>query len=250
MEIGAQLYTVRDLMQTPEDQQKTLTRIADMGYRTIQVSGFPYDPARLKDLCDALGLRIVVTHTPAERILHDTAAVIADHQRMDCPYVGVGSLPGERTVAGARAFLREFRPAMEAFAAAGLKFQYHNHSFEFQRFPEGDLWSILVQESDPALLGFILDTYWVHHGGKHVPTVIRSLRGRIDLCHVKDLAIDGGAQRFAAVGSGNFDWPPVLAAFGEIGTKYAFVEQDDCYGADPLEELAASYRFLTRGSAA
>ena len=39
MQIGAQLYTTRNTCQTLEDFAETLTRVADIGYRTVQVSG-------------------------------------------------------------------------------------------------------------------------------------------------------------------------------------------------------------------
>ena len=39
MEIGAQLYTVRDYAKTTEDFAETLKKIADIGYRIVQVSG-------------------------------------------------------------------------------------------------------------------------------------------------------------------------------------------------------------------
>ncbi|MDR1927435.1 MAG: sugar phosphate isomerase/epimerase [Oscillospiraceae bacterium] len=247
MKIGAQLYTVRDLCRSPEGLRSTLERVAGMGYEFLQLSGFVFDAAETKALCDALGLRVMLTHTPPNRILNDTAAVIAEHKIMGCPYVGVGGFPGERSPEGVRGFLRDYLPAMRTFAEAGLKFQYHNHSFEFQRFDGGSLWDILVSESDPALLGFTLDVYWVQHAGKDIADLIRSLKGRIDVCHYKDMAVVGGQQRFAAIGQGNFDWNKITAAFEEAGAQYAFVEQDDCYGLDPLEELESSLRFL-RGS--
>jgi sugar phosphate isomerase/epimerase len=51
-------------------------------------------------------------------------------------------------------------------------------------------------------------------------------------------------QRFAAIGDGNMNWDAIVEAFAYAGTQYAFIEQDDCYGVDPVEELAASYRYL------
>jgi sugar phosphate isomerase/epimerase len=103
-----------------------------------------------------------------------------------------------------------------------------------------------LNESDPALLGFTLDTYWVQHGGLDVVQLIRKLKGRIDVCHFKDMAIVNNEQRYAAVGQGNLNFPAILAAFDEIGMKYAFVEQDECYGVDPLDELAKSFTYLMK----
>lgn len=39
MKIGAQLFTVRDFCKNTDDFAKTLARIADIGYRYVQVSG-------------------------------------------------------------------------------------------------------------------------------------------------------------------------------------------------------------------
>jgi len=244
--IGAQLYTLRKQLQTPKDIEKTLTRVAQIGYEYIQCSGFAFDAAWLRALCDRLGLKIRLTHTNAARILGDTQSVIAEHKLLGCPYVGLGGMGGNyRGTQGARQFLADFAPAMQALHGAGLKFQYHNHSGEFERFGDETVFDVLVNESDPALLGFTLDTYWAQHAGMDVAALVRRLRGRIDVCHYKDMAVVEGQPRFAAIGSGNMNWPGIIAAFEEIGTRYAFIEQDDCYGADPVEELAASYRYLT-----
>ena len=245
--IGAQLYTVRDLMQTPAQIEDTLTKIAQIGYKYIQLSGFSYEAEPMKNLRNKLDLQVKLTHTPPERILNDTQAVIAEHKVLNCPYVGLGGMPAEyRSAKGARKFLQDFSPAMKALHNAGLKFQYHNHSFEFERFDGETIFDVLVNESDPALLGFTLDTYWVQHGGLDVVELIRRLNGRIDVCHYKDMAIaNGGEQHYAAIGQGNMNWPAIIAAFEESGVQYAFVEQDDCYGIDPLKELAKSYVYLT-----
>lgn len=243
MQLGAQLYTLRDQMSA--DPAATLARVAEIGYQHIQVSGFSYDASELKSLCDELGLQIQLTHTPPERILNDTQAVIADHKTMNCPYVGLGGMPHQyRCAGGAKSFIEEFTPAMQAFADAGLKFQYHNHSFEFERVGSMTIFDELIALSDPALLGFILDTYWVQHGGLDVPALIRRMAGRIDVCHLKDMTIVNNEQRYAPVGYGNMNWPPILAAFAEIGTQFAFVEQDECYGEDPLCELEKSFSSL------
>ena len=245
--IGAQLYTLRGQLKTPEDIRAALTRVAQIGYRYIQCSGFAFDAPWMKALCEELNLKVRLTHTAPDRILNNTENVIKEHLLLECPYVGIGSMPNEyrSSAEGARKFLADYTPAMQAFAAAGLKLMYHNHSFEFERFDGTRIIDILIDESNPALFGFTLDVYWVQHGGADVTDLIGRLAGRVDVCHYKDMAIVEGGQRFAAIGSGNMNWPGIIAAFEKAGTKYAFIEQDDCYGADPVDELAASYQFLT-----
>ena len=51
IKLGAQLYTIREFTQTPEDIEKSLRKIKDLGFHTIQISGFGYmDPRKLADL--------------------------------------------------------------------------------------------------------------------------------------------------------------------------------------------------------
>ena len=63
MQIGAQLYTVREHARNLDDFSETLKKIADIGYKTVQVSGTcAYEAAWLKEQLDANGLKCVITH--------------------------------------------------------------------------------------------------------------------------------------------------------------------------------------------
>jgi hypothetical protein len=48
----------------------------------------------------------------------------------------------------------------------------------------------------------------------------------------------------AAVGDGNINFAAVAEAAEKAGTKYAFVEQDNCYGEDPFACMKRSYEYL------
>ena len=48
----------------------------------------------------------------------------------------------------------------------------------------------------------------------------------------------------APVGEGNINFDAVLYACESAGTEYLLAEQDDCYGEDPFDCLARSYKFL------
>ena len=77
MQIGAQLYTVRHHCQNLDDFALTLRKVADIGYRTVQVSGTcAFDARWLKEQLDQNGLQCVLTHTSADRLTGDTAQVI------------------------------------------------------------------------------------------------------------------------------------------------------------------------------
>lgn len=244
MKFGLQLFNLRDFMQTEDGIRSSLEKVAAMGWKYVQVSGFPYEPKSFKALCDELGLKIVFTHTAADKIMTDTKQVIEDHKILGCDSIGIGGFLGERTLEGARKFLKDFEPAMKMIKENGMQFQYHNHAFEFERFGEKSIFDVLVDESDPELMGFTLDTYWVQYGGKNPVDVINSLKGRIHICHYKDYAMRNDEPRFAPIGAGNLDWDKITAAFEDAGAQYAFVEQDNFYEKDAFEETKISYDFV------
>lgn len=247
MQIGAQFFTLRDHCKTLEDFSESLKKVADIGYRTVQISGVcPYEPEWLRGRLAETGLSCVITHTNQDRIADETQQVIADHAVFGCDYIGVGSMPGQlRHPGDYDSFVERFRPAGEAIAAAGKRLMYHNHHFEFMKAPNGKLYlEKLMEDFAPEALGFTLDTYWVQFGGGDPAAWLDRLSGRVPCIHLKDMACVDFEQHMAPVGEGNLNWPRILAAAEKAGAKYLLVEQDDCYGEDPFDCLRRSYQFL------
>lgn len=248
MKLGAQLFTLRNQMKTPEDIEKGLERVARIGYPCVQVSGIGrIDPARLSAICDRLGLEIAVTHTAPDRILGDTAGVIAEHDILGCKYVGLGAMAKQyRTVDGIADFARNFRRAIEEIHAAGKIFTYHNHAFEFEKIDGRLILDRLVDAFPADLLMITLDCYWANYGGADPCDVIDKLAGRIDCVHLKDMGIIGGEIKMLPVGEGNMNYPRIIEHLEKAGAKYALVEQDDCNGLDPFDCLEISYNNLKK----
>ena len=241
MKIGAQLYTVREFIQTAQDFAATIKKIADMGYEYVQVSAIgPIPPREVADICKSNGVGIIITHTrPPERIINDTEAVIEEHSIMGANYIGIGSMPDEyRSAEGIKRFIADFAPAAEKIHGAGMMFMYHNHAFEFEKF-DGKLMMDHLADDFPKM-GFILDTYWVQAGGADPAAWLKKLTGRVPVIHFKDMAWAGGKQLMAPVMEGNLNWESIFMAAHAAGAKYAMVEQDDCYGLDPFTCLKTS----------
>ena len=85
MKTGAQLYTVRAYTQKERDFECTVKKIAQMGYKTVQLSAIGKDlkPERIREICDRAGLGIVLTHSDVDRILYDTEELIREHDILD-----------------------------------------------------------------------------------------------------------------------------------------------------------------------
>lgn len=249
--LAAQLYTLRGQMQTPDEIREGLCRVREIGYTSVQVSGIgTIAPAALRELCAAYGLTVCATHTPLDDILGKTDEVAAAHQTFGCGLVGVGS--GGEAVFGETASLESYRALAEKLNEAGeklrrrgLRFAYHNHSAEFRRLDNGRTgFDFLLENTDPSLVGFIPDTYWIQAGGVNPAAFIRRLRGRAAVVHFKDMAVGTKNKSvFAEIGGGNLDWPAIIDACMDTGVKTAAVEQDIC-PRDPFDCLRASYDYL------
>ena len=244
MQLGAQLYTVREYTKDLDSFSETLKKIADIGYRTVQVSATcPFEAEWLRERLQETGLACAVTHTNPDRIADDTAAVADEHRVFGCKYVGIGCAPGG--FAGGppdyEAFARRFVPAAAALKARGLTLGYHNHHFEFARYGGQNLLERIHADFPAGGLTFILDTYWIQYSGGSPASWIRKLAGRVQCVHLKDMAVVGSEQRMAAVGEGNLEFGAILEACAQSGTEHLLVEQDNCYGEDPFSCLKRSF---------
>lgn len=246
MKIGAQLFTVRDFCKTEADLSETLKKIADIGYTTVQLSQVcACDPEWLQDQLKQNGLQCVLTHTASDLIRQKTDAVIRAHHLLNCGCVGLGYFPfhPETLREDLALFYKQFDPVVQKLQEAGKYFMYHNHAQEFQVLNGRNLLEHLSEHYAPELLGFTLDTYWVQAGGGDPAQWIEKLSGRLPCIHLKDYAYTT-EPRMAPVGDGNINFDRVFEKAESAGTRYMLVEQDDCYGADPFECLARSYRYL------
>ena len=136
MKTGAQLYTVRAYTQNEKDFSCTIGKIAEMGYKTVQISGIGKDirPERVREICDGAGLEIVLTHSDVNRILNDTENLIKEHDILGSRYIGLGAMPDKyRTKEWITHFMDDFREPAKKIADAGKLLMYHNHNFEFQK---------------------------------------------------------------------------------------------------------------------
>lgn len=246
--VAAQLYTLREFTKTPQDIRNTMKRVRQMGYEAVQVSGMgAIDPDELKGIVDEYGLKICITHTPYDRIINDFDNVVREHKLWKCDYVGLGMIPKEfeRSMKGYKTFAHSMSEIAKRFNEAGLKFAYHNHNFEFEKYDGITGMDILFNESDPEVFGFEIDTYWVQAGGADPVEWIYKVKGRMGVVHLKDMAIINREQVYAEIGEGNLNWKTIIKACEETGVEWYAIEQDECR-RDPFESLNMSLDYLKK----
>ena len=244
LNIGAQLHTIREFTKNAADFAASMKKVADIGYKYVQISNIGPIPAKeVADICASNGLEIIVTHTNPAKIKNETETVIEEHNIMKAKYVGIGSMPkDDRTAEGMKKFIAEYAPVSETLKKAGMTLMYHNHAFEFEKY--GDKLMIEHLRDELPLVGFIIDTYWVQSGGADPAAWLTKLSGRVPVIHFKDMSWVQGEQRMAEIMEGNLNWPAIFDACQQAGVEYAMVEQDTCYGGDPFDALRTSFNNL------
>ena len=241
--IGVQLYTVRDRLQA--DFEGTLGEVAAIGYREVETHDyFGRTPQQVREILDGLGLSSPAAHIPLARFRDDLAGVLADAAIVGHRYLVVPSLDGDlRNPDGFRTVAAELNQYGAAARAEGIRVGYHNHDFEFAPLPgRGTGMEVLLAETDPDLVDFELDLYWVLKGGHDPLELFARHPGRFALWHVKDMADLAGSQRMADVGTGEVDFTAIFDRATEAGLRHFFVERDD--PSDSLASIRTSYTNL------
>jgi sugar phosphate isomerase/epimerase len=253
--IGVQLYTVRDVL--PKNPKEVLAAIEAIGYREseptyAQLSQFAAEikATKLKPVSLHLDSAMVSQGKDAE---FDKALQLAKQTGIEyaiMPYVP----PAERNgVEGMRVLADKLNKAGEKCKAAGLKFAYHNHAFEFDPKEGKTPFDVLLERADKNLMAFEIDLFWVSIAGRDPIAMLKQLSGRVPFVHVKDKAGNLPVQyneqvpktAFLEIGNGTVDWPKVLGACDAAGVKHYIVEQDQTPG-DPVASLRQSFTYLSK----
>ena len=244
MQIGAQFFTIRDFCKTLEDFSESLKKVADIGYKTVQISGTcDFEAAWLRDELKKNGLKCVVTHTPTAKLIENPEKVAKDHEIFGCENVGLGwyGFNEEKDDQTYDNFFKTYTPIIDTLHENGKYFMYHNHAREFIKKDGKIILEHIANRFSPEKVGFILDTYWVQVGGGDPAQWIENLAGRVPIIHLKDYAFD---RVMSVVGEGNINFDRVFKSAEQAGTKYMMVEQDNCNGENPFDCLKRSYDYL------
>ncbi len=247
-EFGLQLYTIRDKFETIDDIRNSFKKIAELGYSHGQTAGGLDNVEEFAAAAKDAGIRICGTHYSFDKITQETDDTMRRHEILGTTNVGIGGMPGpaRESLDELKKFIEDANTVAAKLAKNGFKFTYHNHSFEFKKFDDGKtIMDYLIEGFDPANVSFVLDTYWVQHGGYDVRKMINRLAGRIDILHLKDMGacksykLEGGsvlaAPYITEIGNGNINFEEIIPLAEATGVKDFVVEQDtnfidgDCF---------------------
>ena len=200
-------------------------------------------PVLLKSYSEEFNLPITCTHSPYDRIVNDTDALIKEHKTYGCPTIGLGYMPNEFHGGGIYDFIDSIREPLKKIKAAGLDFAYHNHAFEFESVDGKLIYDIMIDELPE--LSFIIDTYWIKYAGyDYIDYIKRIGAKRIKNIHFKDMKTEPQGE-ICPCGEGVIDFAPVVKLCDELGIENALVEQDNAPDSgDSIAQMKLSYENL------
>jgi sugar phosphate isomerase/epimerase len=240
--IGLQLYSVRDEMK--RDFDGSLQKVAAIGYAEVEFAGyFGRSPREVRAALDRTALRAPSAHIPFDQIEKSLPAILdaahtIGHEYVVCPSVDEDQ---RRTMDDFKRVAEAFDKAGAECKKAGIQFAYHNHDFDFAPVNGKMFYDALLAETDPQLVKFEMDLYWVVKGNQRPLDYFARYPGRFPMVHVKDMDRTP-ARGQSDVGRGIIDFKQIFQHSDEAGIRHYFVEQEDL--ADPWPSMRIDFEYL------
>ncbi|TYP98652.1 sugar phosphate isomerase/epimerase [Sphingobacterium allocomposti] len=284
-QLGIQLYSIRDLIGV--DPVKTLETVAKIGYKHVETFGVDAAAGKywdlpiteLKNVLEDNGLKTHSGHYDMSKYLS------RHHQEKENieKYIEIAHQLGQSFVVAPvtpmddlnnlkvedyQYAAEQLNKAGEMAKKAGIKIGYHNHFWEFRNFANGTKGlDILIAFTEPDLVDFELDIYWIEKAGLKPQSYFERYPGRFSMWHIKDMdkqyttPVVGEKYdkagfmdimkeiKYTEVGTGAIDYINIANYANKSGLQYAFVEQDDIYMPNKFESIKKSYDYIERSLA-
>jgi len=262
---GVQLYVLREML--AKDFDGTLAKVSGVGIRKIEFAGFYGRTAKqVRTALSNAGLVASGAHClQASMPVDDVRRMIDFCREVGMPYMiaATPSIRPESKAASRNPFdrieLEDWRWSAQHFNAmgalvrdAGMRFAYHNHNIEAQRYGNIVAFDEILRLTDPAVVGIEFDTGNFIAGGGDPYPYLEKYAHRFELAHVKEWAtpfqptFTSNFPSYVPFGEGKTDWKRMLGALKRAGVKEVFIEQDGTATGDELGVVRQAYQFLLK----
>lgn len=260
-DVGLQLYTVRDEL---KDLDNAIKQISLAGYTNLELFGYDYKTRlffgktvkQFSDILKQNNLKTVSGHYGISDMVYDKdynwdswKYLLEDATVLGNKYVVIPHIDDQHRSADYYKFLAErLNKGGEMSKAAGLTTAYHNHNFEFDKLGDTCGYEILLKNTDPKLVKFEMDLYWVVNAGQNATEWFAKYPGRFPMWHIKDMAASTPGKpkgQTCEVGKGIIDWKSIFAKQSVAGLEYAFVEQEQ-YTRPVFESIKISADYMKK----
>jgi len=285
--IGLQLFTLRDLLD--QNPQEVLKSVAKIGYTHVETYGADPNTGtfwgvsvdELKKILNDNDLKTHSGHYDLGKYLDKDST---DKENIE-KYIEIAHNLGQEYIIAPvppmhklnkldqsdyQYIAEQLNKAGEMSKKAGITMGYHNHFWEFKEFGNGTKGlDILLAFTEPDLVSFELDMFWINKAGERPQSYFEKYPGRFPMWHIKDMdrAFSTPLEqnkfdpktgkrdtldfmetiksiKYTEVGSGSIDFINLSQFANESGLKYAFVEQDEIYTPDKYASIKKSLDYM------
>jgi len=247
-DFGIQLWSVRDDL--AKDPKGVLKQLASYGYKQIEsFEGgkgifWGMTNTEFKSYMDELGMKIIASHCDINKDFEAKAADAAaiGMKYLICPWKGP-----QKDIDAFKKFAEEFNQKGEICKKNGIRFAYHNHDYSFVNMNGEMGQDVMMKNTDPKLVDFELDMYWVVAGGQDIEKWLNKYPKRFRLCHVKDRKKNATATEKDAsvvVGTGSIEYAKILKTAKKQGMEYYIIEQEKWEGTTPMQAAQANAGYM------
>jgi sugar phosphate isomerase/epimerase len=249
IDLSYQLYSSRNFPPLNE----TFSTLAEIGYSQVEGYGDLFTEDGLTDLLlEAMqesDLPMPTAHMPLELVVTEPDRVIEIAKAVGIETVFVPYLDAPLRPDDSKGWL-EFGARLDEaggpLRAAGIGFGYHNHDFEFEELPSGDMPMDLLLEGGPNLL-WEVDAAWILRAGIDPKPFLTRFSDRVAAVHIKDIAAEGTNELedgWADLGEGIVDWAGLLKAFRDTSCRHFVLEHDN--PSDSTRFAETSFNFIRK----
>ncbi len=251
--VGIQLYTLRDVIF--KETNATLKQLSELGYQELEAFGynngmlFGMKAKEFGDYVKSLGMTLTSGHYAlgkSERmkaakgtLLNEWERAVTDAKEAGQEFMVLAYLQDDerKTLDDYKFACEKLNWAGEICKKNGIRMQYHNHAFEFDKIDNQTPFDLMLKEIDPKLVGMEMDLYWIAFANVDPADYFKKFPGRFEQWHMKDMdKVD--RKKNADLGNGSMDFKKLLTYGKQAGLKHVYVEHDS-YPASSWESVKA-----------
>lgn len=230
--VGFQIWTINKDLQN--DFAGTLKKMADMGYKTVEMCSPPgygfkslmdMKAIEMKKIVKDIGLKLESTHYNMGELRTNLAERIAfasesGQKQMVCSSFG---LPQKSAMSDWMKACDEINTMGMKSKESGIQMVFHNHHMEFEKIDGNLIYDALLKQLDPEYVKMQFQVAVISVGYK-ASDYFTKYPGRFISAHLADWSAADNKQK--PVGQGDVDWKEFFATVDKGGVKNIFVEMD------------------------
>ena len=200
-----QMYSARSIL-NHDNYGDILKEMAAMGYTAVETASYDGEngliygdtPEVFKEKVEAAGMKALSAHVSRglsreELDSGDLTEALAwwdkcieVHKKTGMEYLVTPWIGTQRDLKDLQVYCDYLNEVGRRCKAAGLKYGYHNHAYEFEKTEDEVMYDYMLQHTDPELVFFQMDVYWAVIGKASPVDYFKRYPGRYRMLHIKD----------------------------------------------------------------